>query len=308
MPYSFDLDPELTVGWAASREAPSHPDFGKGFDISSERLPSPAATTATNDSLLLAAIRVTPPPKKKSKKLMSALQAQQRRERAEQVNHYWTVACCVIACLTVGFALLNMVVYSDNFVIKLAFVTPLVTAPYVVWQRRQLNKAPYFNEDYARLFAKVSRLRDQNQELQLEHDQLEIDLKRLKAAERKLISIVTQQGCSMKQVRQLVRENGEITRETMQLQESERLLHVIDPKKKASRSANNKSSFVVEFEEDVVNEIIQRLQNITSRKLNERRLRKALCKSHSNSVYSVGSTEDISEYEAFTFRRCPSDG
>lgn len=72
---------------------------------------------------------------------MNALQAQQERERVELMDEYWTIAYYAVACLSVIFALTAIVVYWDKSIIKSAFMFPLITAPYAVAQRRQINKA-----------------------------------------------------------------------------------------------------------------------------------------------------------------------
>ena len=65
----------------------------------------------------------------------------------------------------------------------------------------------------------------------------------------------------------------------------------------------------LQLDEKELEEVIQRLQNMSPRKLDEYKLRKALCKSPSvGGLCSLASEqlEDMSEYEAFTFPRSPS--
>ena len=71
----------------------------------------------------------------------SAQQAQQEREQTEVINHYWTKVCFSAAVSSVAFALLAMMMYP-NLMIRIAFIFPLFTAPFVVRQRRELNKLP----------------------------------------------------------------------------------------------------------------------------------------------------------------------
>ena len=72
---------------------------------------------------------------------LNAFQAQQEREQAELLDEYWTILLFAVAGLAVSTALAVIIVNRHNSAIKATFLFPLFTAPYIVVQRRRINKA-----------------------------------------------------------------------------------------------------------------------------------------------------------------------
>ena len=123
-----------------------------------------------------------------------------------------TVVVAVIALCSFFTAIIAMW-WQASIVAYLAFGFPVVTGPYVVRQRRKLNKLPRLCFVLNQVREQVHRFRMQNSKLHLQNNRLEQQLKRLHEAERTLQQFARTSGSDVQSICRLVQENAETLRE-----------------------------------------------------------------------------------------------
>ena len=132
-----------------------------------------------------------------------ALTRQQRR---------WTriVVSTAVACF--GMALASMALHASA-VIVFCFCIPVVTAPYVIYQRKMINRLPTMVHVINQTRHQVNRLTKQNGIFQRENDRLTNEVAELKQVEYKFHKVCESMGTNATELRGLVDENGKIQKE-----------------------------------------------------------------------------------------------
>jgi len=133
-----------------------------------------------------------------------------RREKKRQKKY--TIAIAVTALSAFFLAIAAMWVEA-SVVAYLAFVFPLFVGPYVIRQRRKLNKLPTLRFVMNQLRGQVNLLMVQNSKLHQENNRLQTQVTRLGEAERSLAEVAAQSGSNVQAVCDLVRENAETLRD-----------------------------------------------------------------------------------------------
>jgi len=137
-------------------------------------------------------------------------EAAMRSEKKWQKKVTIVVAAVAMSAFFVG--LIAMWVEA-SVVAYLAFAFPLLTGPYVVHQRRKLNKLPRLCFVLNQVRNQVNRLMVQNCKLHVENNRLAEQITRLNEAERTLNQFAKQSGSDVQTICDLVQENAETQRE-----------------------------------------------------------------------------------------------
>lgn len=95
----------------------------------------------------------------------------------------------------------------------IAFGIPIVTSPYVIHQRRKLNKLPKFRQVINLMRNEANRLMKQNGRFAASNTRLESELSRLKQIEFQLHQKCQASGSSVDEMRRLIDENGTYQKE-----------------------------------------------------------------------------------------------
>jgi hypothetical protein len=141
---------------------------------------------------------------------LSSPEAQLKLEKKRQKKY--TVAICVVS-LSAFFVGLAAIWIEASIVVYLAFLFPLFTGPYVVHQRRKLNKMPTLRHVMNLIRNQANKLSYLNQQLHAESIRLTNQVARLSQAEAKLESVAKQAGSDVDRICRLVRENAETQRQ-----------------------------------------------------------------------------------------------
>lgn len=123
-----------------------------------------------------------------------------------------TVVVAIIALCSFFTAIIAMW-WEASIVAYLAFGFPLVTGPYVVRQRRKLNKLPRLCFVLNQVRAQVNRFMEQHWKLHDQNNRLAQQIKRLNEAERTLQQFAKTSGSDVQTICQLVQDNAKTLRE-----------------------------------------------------------------------------------------------
>jgi hypothetical protein len=120
-----------------------------------------------------------------------------------------------VAAAAILFALLSIISFVESSssgrgaICYIAFCIPaFVTAPYVIHQRRKLNKLPKFRQVINLLRNEANRIVQQNIKFAASNAKLESELTRLKQIEFQLHQKCQASGSSVQEMRALIVENG----------------------------------------------------------------------------------------------------
>ena len=181
---------------------------------------------------------------------------------------------------TVLTSLLAMYVEASA-VVYLAFMFPLFTAPYVVRQRRKLNRLPALRETNHKLCLCVKELAVENEQLEALNTKVESQVSRLGDAEEQLMRIAESQGSDAIMFRDMVSENGRILREMRALQESV----IIGEMMKAIMNSDQSRDFNID--ENEMEQLFMRLRAINGIYLDEDELRSRFRSAKTNSIKTI---------------------
>jgi hypothetical protein len=141
---------------------------------------------------------------------MITSEEQLRQEKRRQKK--WTVLIATISMVGFFVALAAMIVEAST-VAYLAFLFPLLTGPYVIHQRRKLNKLPTLVFVMNQLRDQINQISIQNSMLHSENTRMEKEVVRLHDAEKKLQNVVDKSGHNVETICSLVKENAETQRQ-----------------------------------------------------------------------------------------------
>jgi hypothetical protein len=141
---------------------------------------------------------------------MITSEEQLRREKRRQKK--WTVLIAIVSLVGFFVALAAMIVEAST-VAYLAFLFPLLTGPYVIHQRRKLNKLPTLVFVMNQLRDQINQISIQNSMLHSENTRMEKEVVRLHDAENKLQAVVDKSGHNVETICSLVKDNAEIQRQ-----------------------------------------------------------------------------------------------
>jgi hypothetical protein len=141
-----------------------------------------------------------------------------RYRKAKQRQKQWTIiiaSVCLVACIA---SLLVLVVSpSSSLILYVAFLLPLGMAPYVIRQRRQLNKVPTLVYVMNQLRQHVDTLSSSNTTFVQENQRLATEIQRLAGTEQALQTIADQNRSNVETICQLVADHRETLRSMQQL-------------------------------------------------------------------------------------------
>jgi regulator of replication initiation timing len=138
-------------------------------------------------------------------------EARRHRRKLERNELVFTVVMGSIGGLAMLTGLIAMYIEA-SFIAYIAFLFPILAAPYSIHQRRRLNRMPSLVDEINGLRIHVNTLAGLNIRLQQENNRLAGQVGRLSAAEEKLQKAVQETGGDVNEFQRLVRENGETTR------------------------------------------------------------------------------------------------
>lgn len=124
----------------------------------------------------------------------------------------WNLVVFSVGSAAFFFAFAAIVLYTSSFMFT-CFVLPLVMGPYIIHQRRYLNKFPTLRWIINRLRFQVNRLQVQNNKFASENTRLEGEIQSLKKTEFALHQICQKSGSSIQEMQKLIKENGAIQKE-----------------------------------------------------------------------------------------------
>ena len=124
----------------------------------------------------------------------------------------WNAVIFGIGTGAAFFALASMSLYASGFIV-FCFAFPLVLGPYMIGQRRYMNKFPTLRRLINRLRFQVNRLQVQNNKFAAENNRLETEINSLQQVEFRLHQICEKQGSSITEMQKLVKENGAIQKQ-----------------------------------------------------------------------------------------------
>jgi predicted membrane protein len=124
----------------------------------------------------------------------------------------WNLVVFSIGSAAFFFAFLS-IIWETAFVTVVAFVFPLVLGPYMIRQRRQLNRIPTLRRLINRTRFQVNRLQVQNNKFGAENTRLEGETDRLKSIQFQLHQVCQTQGTNIDELQGLIREHGTIMKE-----------------------------------------------------------------------------------------------
>mmetsp|Transcript_9809 Transcript_9809/g.15076 ORF Transcript_9809/g.15076 Transcript_9809/m.15076 type:complete len:278 (-) Transcript_9809:248-1081(-) len=216
--------------------------------------------------------------------LESDFERERRLHEAEKHNDKYTKIVSGIATAGMITALLAMYIEA-SFICLIAFFFPLVTAPYAINQRRQLNKFPYMEEAINNIRYCINQLSQENTKLTEETTKLESYVSTLKEKEETLESVVNRQGRNVTEFRALVKENGKIQQQMKLMQET----HVIQQLFRAILTSDKDQDSQISQHE--MSQLVRRLRNIKgiSNNFDEERFRNAMASAGSHNSKSIAT-------------------
>mmetsp|Transcript_42 Transcript_42/g.46 ORF Transcript_42/g.46 Transcript_42/m.46 type:complete len:267 (+) Transcript_42:1726-2526(+) len=176
------------------------------------------------------------------------------------------------------------IIVEDSFITLVAFSIPLVTCPYMMFQRTKLNRLPSLCELLNSTRQESNRLSAEIEKLAYETNQLEHTIHKLKDVEGLLEQQVVSQGRSVNQFRAIVKENGSIQRQLKKIHET----HVIEQLLTAIMKSNHDNGFHINDNELEI--LIARVKNLNGIRKDadvDRELRSAFQNSNSKSMRTV---------------------
>lgn len=136
---------------------------------------------------------------------------EQTRRRQKKANRQWTVAIAAVSMISFLLSLATIYIEASWSVI-LAFIFPLFVAPYVIVQRRKLNKLPTLKFVMNKVRQQANYLMVQNKKLHVENNRLSTQVVRLNEAEDRLDQVAKKSGTNVESLCKVVEENGRIQR------------------------------------------------------------------------------------------------
>lgn len=146
---------------------------------------------------------------------------EEKQRQVRQIRRWtWTVAGTAVASMAFG---LTAMFIEASIVCYLAFVFPLVTAPYTIYQRRRLNKLPTLAQEINLCRQLINRMSILNKRLEMENNRLGTQVSKLKASEERLHGIANESGIHVNELQELCRENAEILKKMKRLERAKEL-------------------------------------------------------------------------------------
>jgi cell division protein FtsB len=142
--------------------------------------------------------------------MMIKSEDQLRREKRRQKK--WTVLIATISLIGF-FVALSAIIVEGSYISYLAFVFPIVLGPYVIHQRRKLNKLPTLVYVMNQIRDQINRLMMENAKLFQENTRLEQQITMLQDAEMKLEAVIQKSGHNVDTICTLVQQNAETQRQ-----------------------------------------------------------------------------------------------
>jgi hypothetical protein len=133
-------------------------------------------------------------------------------EELKRSQQKWNLVVFSIGSAAFFFAFLA-ILWETAFLTVVAFVFPLVLGPYMIRQRRQLNRIPTLRRLINRTRFQVNRLSVQNNKFGAENTRLEGETDRLKSIQFQLHQVCQTQGTNIDELQTLIREHGTIMKE-----------------------------------------------------------------------------------------------
>ena len=124
----------------------------------------------------------------------------------------WSRIVIAVACAAMAMAIASMALEGSAIAI-IAFVIPLITGPYVIYQRKMLNKLPTMVFVINQTRHQVNRLTVQNSRFTKENDRLAVEVGELKQLDHQFYKICQESGTNVEDMKKLVQENGEIQKQ-----------------------------------------------------------------------------------------------
>eukprot|EP00977_Amphora_coffeiformis_P012323 scaffold3043_cov180-Amphora_coffeaeformis.AAC.15 len=150
--------------------------------------------------------------------------AEMRREKRRR--RAWTVVVGAVAGITVATSLAIMAIEA-SFICYMAFIIPVIVAPYMVLQRRLINKLPTIVGQINLCREHVNRLAAQNVRFTKENDRFESELNRLELINGRLEEIVGKNGADVTEFQKLVKENGAIEKQKQDILKAQEIQQVM---------------------------------------------------------------------------------
>jgi regulator of replication initiation timing len=145
-----------------------------------------------------------------SQGFMITSEEQLRREKRRQKK--WTVLIAFISLIGF-FVALSAVIIEASTIVYIAFVFPIVLGPYVIHQRRKLNKLPSLVFVMNQIRDQINRIMVENSKFNIENTRLENEIQRLNDCETKLGTVIQKSGHDVDTIVSLVKENAETQRQ-----------------------------------------------------------------------------------------------
>lgn len=152
---------------------------------------------------------------------------EEQKKRQQQAIHQWTVFVIAFCCASVVLAILSMIRFYSSWLIWITFFFPLLIGPYVIYQRRRINRLPTVRQELNLIRFCTNRLRIQNIRLYTEISRLQPQVQRLKQAEERLQAVARVHGIQSSELEVLVKENGRTVREMKELQQAQQLQQIL---------------------------------------------------------------------------------
>lgn len=138
-------------------------------------------------------------------------EARRLRRKLERSELVLSVAMASIGCLAMLTGLAAMYI-EESVIVSIAFLFPILIAPYSFYQRYRLNRMPSLVDEINKARSQANTLAELRIRLSQETDRLAVQVGRLPAAEKNLQEAVQETGGDVNEFQRLVRENGETTR------------------------------------------------------------------------------------------------
>ena len=133
-------------------------------------------------------------------------------KRLKRSQQTWNLVVFSVGSAAFFFAFASIVLYTSSVII-FCFAFPLVLGPWVIRQRRFLNRFPTLRRLINRLRFQVNRLQVQNNKFANENTRLEGEIETLKKTEFQLHQLCQKSGSSIQEMQKLIKENGAIQKE-----------------------------------------------------------------------------------------------
>jgi len=196
-----------------------------------------------------------------------------------------------VAGLSVVMALAAMMV-EKSFAAYLAFIFPLVMAPYSIHQRRQIDKLPTLVSELNQLRTTVNSLDRRNTELKHLNNTLRSKLSKYSEVQKDLEGVAAKNGVQVTQICKLVIEHGRIQRQIDQLMEARELQGLFTSVLASDRNGDFTLS---EHEAEV---LVSRMQIFSDRPLFPEDLKRSILNSQRGKLQQQPSVTDL--YAALT--------